>query len=108
MTSDNFVRLKVNITHRADGPYALLVTPLGISLSSGLSLRVDEGNAETVPFATCTLGGCFAALPLQGTRGSSWRAGNRLQVRYRDGSNTEVPSEISLIGVTAGLDRLSN
>lgn len=97
---------KITVSPRKQGLFALVAVPLGISLPTGLSLKVDHGAAAVHAFATCTIGGCFAAVPLSGARLEAWRKGKFLHLAFHDGNRQPVRIVFSLVGLTRGLEKL--
>ena len=107
-SADKRTAVKINIVRRDKGLFALIVTPLGISLPGGILMRVDQGPEERAVFATCNIGGCFSAVPLDANRLARWKRGLTLRISYVDGSGSKIENELSLDGVTAGIQRLRN
>lgn len=100
--------LKITVSKREKGMFALIAVPLGVNLPFGLQTRVDGGAAARLTFATCTIGGCFSAIPLHGTTLTSWRRGLVLSVSYQDGAGQAQTSTVSLRGMIDGLARLGS
>ncbi|MFX3679934.1 MAG: invasion associated locus B family protein [Hyphomicrobiales bacterium] len=94
--------LKVSVTQRQQGLFALIASPLGISLPAGLTVMVDQLGAKRHVFATCTVGGCLSAIPLVDDDLRAWQRGRLLQVSYQDGAGSSITASISLLGFTAG------
>lgn len=98
--------VKITLARREQGLFALVAVPLGISLPAGITLRIDQGASSTHQFATCTVGGCFSAIPLAGKQLRAWKQGKTLQVEFRDGNGQPVGIAISLMGLTRGLEMM--
>ena len=99
--------VKITLTRREQGLFALVAVPLGISLPAGVTLSVDQGASSTHQFATCTVGGCFSAIPLAGQHLAAWKKGKTLRIVFGDGAGQPVDIAVSLIGLTQGLEELN-
>ncbi|MCR9121918.1 MAG: invasion associated locus B family protein [Phyllobacteriaceae bacterium] len=98
--------LKVTVSQRRQGLFALVAVPLGINLPAGLSAQVDQQPVRRYSFATCTVAGCFSAIPLAASKLLEWQRGRALKLTYQDGEATSISSTISLLGFTAGNNAL--
>lgn len=63
-------------------PQMILVTPLGVLLTGGISLGIDGKKSLTVPFETCNTGGCLSIIDMDKAALDQFRKGNVLTVRY--------------------------
>ncbi|WP_316859775.1 invasion associated locus B family protein [uncultured Cohaesibacter sp.] len=99
-------KLKVNIVRKNKRIFLLLVTPLGLNLPYGMRINVDGGKPFMGKFNTCTVQGCFVAIPFDGAILNAWKKGISAQIIYQDGTAQNVISIVSLKGVTAGLSGL--
>ena len=102
--------LNANVVFRADdsSPFIIMATPLGINLPAGVQVKVDGGGVDRLAFNTCTHEGCFVGVALTGARLKRWRRGLSAQVKYQDGAGKPVETELSLRGITAGLEALKS
>lgn len=87
-------------------PFLILASPLGINLPAGLTLKVDRRTPVKLVFNTCTHQGCFAGLGLSKSMLRQFRRGLNAQVTYQDAARRPVKVDLSLRGVTAGLEAL--
>ena len=87
-------------------PLVAIRVPLGVLVSPGLSLRVDQGEDQQIPLHHCRPEGCLALFPLEEDWRQALEAGRELQVGFRrlDGQTMTLP--VSLLGITAGLRAL--
>lgn len=90
----------------AGQPIAVLVAPFGLRLSEGLRLRVGEQQVAQFGFDTCLPEGCLGIAPMDAGQISTLQNGSEGSVVMvsRQGEAVAVP--ISLMGFTAGLERL--
>ena len=60
------ITLAVIVLKTADGKSRLLraIAPLGVQLTKGLGLKIDQGEIGHAPFARCLPNGCFAEVDM--------------------------------------------
>jgi invasion protein IalB len=83
--------------------------PLGVVLTQGLRLRIDQGQQSASPYFMCQPNGCLVRAPLQPDLLQSFRRGARAQFSFvvlAEGEAREVPIDISLSGFTRAFDSL--
>tara|TARA_R110000850_G_scaffold94971_1_gene199888 strand:+ start:14086 stop:14424 length:339 start_codon:yes stop_codon:yes gene_type:complete len=85
---------------------ALLTFPLGILLSTGWQYDIDGGRKTVLPFEICNADGCHAGIKLDPQLLSAMKRGNTMRVRFFDAAQTEVNTEISLIGFTKAYEAM--
>lgn len=90
----------------AGAPVAVLIAPFGLRLAEGLRLQVEEEIVAQMPFETCLPEGCVVIATLEPAVISAMQAGldGGVIMVNRRGEPTGVP--ISLMGFSAGLERL--
>lgn len=90
----------------AGQPIAVLVAPFGLRLSEGLRVRVGEQQVAQIGFDTCLPEGCLGIAPMDAGQITAMQGGSEGSVVMvsRQGEAVAVP--ISLMGFTAGLERL--
>ncbi|WP_159585743.1 invasion associated locus B family protein [Chelativorans xinjiangense] len=96
-----------NVVMQENKPIAIISTPLNVYLPAGLELRIDGGGARRAAFETCNISGCHAGFALEGPLLAGLRRGNVLSVTMKDSKASQVPVEVSLKGITAGLEALA-
>ncbi|MFC5585021.1 invasion associated locus B family protein [Nitratireductor kimnyeongensis] len=93
-----------NDAHAASGA---LVLPFGLDLASGVSYRLDEGDAGAVqPFRTCLPVGCIVDIAFDADTVASLRTGNKLNVIATADGGQEFIFSISLAGFSSAYDRV--
>ncbi|XKH60069.1 invasion associated locus B family protein [Halomonas sediminis] len=79
-----------------------LLLPLGLDVSSGIVMQIDDGEEMRVPFATCLEQGCYAILPLEDNLMKSMRSGSVIRIGFRPFNARQTHAvEVSLMGFTA-------
>ena len=95
-----------------DNPGLLIVVPLGISLSQGVRLRVDDNDVINLPIERCVPQGCRIEGFVEPALLQWMKSGNKALigfVAYDDQDRPrEVQVEISLQGFTAAINRVMN
>ena len=88
---------------------ATIVTPLETLLTRQVTLSVDGGQAKRYPFTVCTQSGCIARVGFTQADLDAFRRGAEavMTIVPAGAPNTEVALPISLSGVTAGYDRIT-
>ncbi len=101
------VMLKAAIGFVPNKKEAVLVVslPLGIFLPPGVEMRVDDkGKVARIPVNTCLPAGCQAGSALDDEFTGRLKAGNKLYLVFANPVGKPVKAELSLKGMTAGLD----
>jgi len=86
-----------------------ILTPLGTLLSEGITMQVDAREARRYQFSVCTQAGCVAQVGLLPEQLDAMRRGAEARIRIVPAAapDRDVILPISLIGVTAGYDRIA-
>ena len=88
------------------GAFASITLPLGIYLPPGVGLRVDQGLTRELPVTVCLPGGCRVVFALDDELLAAMKRGNRLRLRFYQGSDDPMEVALSLRGFTAGHEAL--
>lgn len=90
----------------AGDPVAVLVAPFGLRLSEGLRVRISGEQVAQFGFETCLPEGCLVIAPMEANLVAQMQSGTDGSVVMvsRQGEALGIP--ISLMGFTAGLERL--
>jgi len=83
-----------------------VITPLGVVLTEGLSITIDNGRNEAAPFQICTEQGCLVREPVDDDLIKRLKRGNKATIGVIAANQGEVKSAISLKGFTAAYDSL--
>jgi invasion protein IalB len=83
--------------------------PLGVVLTQGLRLQIDQGEVSASPFFMCQQVGCLVRAPLQAQLVDQLKRGARATMGYtvlQNGEPAEISVNISLSGFTRAIDSL--
>jgi len=83
-----------------------VITPLGVVLVEGLSVKIDGGKAESAPFQICTEQGCLVREPVDNNLISRMKKGNNAVVSVIAANQGEVKATLSLSGFTKAFSTL--
>jgi len=86
--------------------WVTLRVPLGVKLSPGLQLRIDGGEAQTIPLNHCQATGCISLLQLTDDFRKRLEAGNKASVTFHVLSGQGISVPVSLSGFTVGVKAL--
>lgn len=87
---------------------AIVNTPLGTLLPSGLGFQIDGGEASALPFEWCVQEGCIVRLGLREPDVTALKRGSAVRLRVASIADPDQPVELnlSLSGFTAAYDSL--
>jgi len=77
-----------------------VITPLGVVLTDGLSIKIDKAKAESAPFQICTEQGCLVREPIDADLISRMKRGRMARITVVAANQGEVTANISLKGFT--------
>ncbi len=83
-----------------------VITPLGVVLTEGLSLKIDGGQDALAPFQVCTEQGCLVREPIAQELIDRLKKGNAATVTVVAANQGVVTSSLSLSGFTAAFNAL--
>ena len=83
-----------------------VITPLGVVLTEGLSLKIDDGPDAIAPFQVCTEQGCLIREPVADALIDRLKKGSNAVVTVIAANQGVVTSTISLSGFTAAFNAL--
>jgi len=83
-----------------------VITPLGVVLTEGLSLKIDDGEDARAPFQVCTEQGCLVREPIAEELISQFKRGSGATVSVIAANQGVVSATISLSGFTAAYDSM--
>lgn len=90
------------------GAAVTFLVPLGVQLSAGLALNVDEVPLVETGFEQCVQLGCVARVDMTEDSLSTMRTGEKAElIVTAPGAPQETVFTVPLSGLTAALDRLS-
>lgn len=98
------VLLSFQIRHLDSGQKIGIVrVPLGILVSRGLTLQVDQRSIQRLAVRSCHASGCIVPLPMSGAIVRSFKRGLEARFGFASGDGTETVLTVSLIGFTKAL-----
>ncbi len=83
-----------------------VITPLGVVLTEGLALKIDNGQDAVAPFQVCTEQGCLVREPIAEELINRLKRGSNAEVTVVAANQGVVTSKISLSGFTAAFNAL--
>ena len=83
-----------------------VITPLGVVLTEGLSIVIDDGPQESAPFQICTEQGCLVREPVDDDLIKRLKLGGSASVSVIAANQGEVKAVLSLSGFTKAYDSL--
>lgn len=87
-------------------PQFLVRVPLGVILTEGLGVRIDEQEPIRLPFMQCMPNGCQIVVPIEAETVDRLKAGNTLHISFVLPGTDRIVAPFSLKGFTAGFDAL--
>ncbi|MFT5893742.1 MAG: invasion protein IalB [bacterium] len=84
-----------------------VITPLGVVLTEGLSITIDDGAKESAPFQICTEQGCLVREPVDDELIKRLKLGGSAFVSVIAANQGEVKAKLSLSGFTKAYDSLN-
>jgi invasion protein IalB len=83
-----------------------VITPLGVVLTEGLSITIDNGPKESAPFQICTEQGCLVREPVDDDLIKRLKLGGSASVSVIAANQGEVKAKLSLSGFTKAYNSL--
>lgn len=84
----------------------MLVGPLGVMLTPGVAVQIDEQEGHRVPFVQCAPQGCQTTITLDDATIALMKAGQVMKVGMTPPNGKMVVMPVSLSGFTAGVAAL--
>lgn len=83
-----------------------VITPLGVVLTEGLVMKIDQGREEAAAFQICTEQGCLVREPVADELINRLKRGSVAKLTVFAANQGEVTSNISLKGFTKAYDAI--
>jgi len=84
-----------------------VITPLGVVLTEGLSIAIDDSAKESAPFQICTEQGCLVREPVDDDLIKRLKKGGSASISVIAANQGEVKAKLSLSGFTKAYDSLN-
>ncbi|MEX2617908.1 MAG: invasion associated locus B family protein [Alphaproteobacteria bacterium] len=97
------LRFFVGYQGEGETPIGVLVVPLGVHLPSGITLKIDDGQAYELTIEVCLPNGCRARFGFDRNFLDLFKQGSNGTVSFVGGNRQPFNVPISLIGFTAAL-----
>ncbi len=81
-----------------------IAVPSGRYIPAGISVSIDGGKANKLPYSICLPSRCLAEVPLSAGLLKALKKGGKLQLTSINFQNKKSPIEVSLNGFTAAYD----
>ena len=88
----------VSLAHDASMPMILIQVPLGLALSKGVTLKLDNRGPVTLPLQTCDQSGCYAATKMSSDFLDGMRTGKTMELRFSANNNKPIMVPMPLEG----------
>lgn len=83
-----------------------VILPLGIILSKGITVQVDNNAALKTPLYSCNNAGCLAHITLSPVLTKTMREGKTLNIVFLDSTHKKIKVEMALKGFSQALSEL--
>lgn len=101
-----FVSVTVRVPAATKKPVMLIQIPLGMLVSSGVSLTLGSGTAQSYPIQTCTVAGCFVGTEVSAAMLHELLASEQLKVAFQNLNKQTVTAAIPLAGFEAAYSKI--
>jgi invasion protein IalB len=88
----------VSLSHNTNVPTILIQVPLGLALSKGVTLKLDNRGPVTLPLQTCEQTGCYAATKMSGDFLDGMMTGKMMELRFFANTNNPIKVPMPLEG----------
>jgi len=89
-------------------PKLNIQVPLGVLISAGATIRVDESPPQGLRFSTCNRNGCYAETTLSPTFLASLRKGRQLVIEFKNLAEKTIKLPLSLGGFDEAYTKAQN
>lgn len=96
----------VSLPHDAHAPTILIQAPLGLALTKGMTLKIDNRGPVTLPLQTCDQSGCYAATKMSDDFLAGMRTGKTLELQFYSNNKNLIKVPLPLDGFAAAYARI--
>lgn len=89
-------------------PDAIFTLPLGVKLTKGVQVHVDNNAPVSLNYSVCEAIGCRVTLKLDESWLGQFKAGNKAYIQFTSPQNQAIAIPVSLSGFTAAMRALKN
>lgn len=100
------IKLTISVPAVPRTPSMMVQTPLGLKLSEGVRLTVDDNEPHSHPVQTCEANGCYAGFKLNSDLSTEMAQGNKLVVAFNNLNGRTVDVTVPLSGFSDAMARI--
>ena len=100
--------LVVRVPAETKKPVMMVQTPLGVMVSEGVDLIVDDGKPERFKIQTCNQQGCFVGTPVAEPLLAAMQTGKQLRLIFRNGNSQAITVTMPLTGFSLVYDKVKS
>jgi invasion protein IalB len=105
-TGQLVVLVNIRVPGDTRAPILLVQLPLGLSLTAGAKLQVDDGKVTDLPIQTCESRGCYATIPIAADLLTAIKAGKQLKLSLQSMNNEPIVIPMPLGDFAAAYDKI--
>lgn len=105
-TGQLVVLVNVRVPSDTHVPVMLVQLPLGLDLSVGAKLQVDDGKVGDLQLQTCENRGCFASTQIAPDLLAALRTGKQLKLSFQNLSKETISIPLPLTDFAAAYDKI--
>ena len=105
-TGQLVVLVNIRVPGDTRAPILLVQLPLGLSLTAGAKLQVDDGKVTDLPIQTCESRGCYATIPIPADLLAAIKAGKQLKLSLQSMNNEPIVIPMPLGDFAAAYDKI--
>lgn len=107
-TGGTLAKLAIGKQPGADQVKAILISPLGVYLADGASIKLDSTNEIRGNYTRCETHGCFAEFPLSAEKLASLRAATTATLTFINAQRMPITFQVSLKGFAPAYDAVTS
>src|SRR6185369_14700064 len=92
----------------ANKPVMMVQMPLGVLITEGVELSIDDNKSERFNIQTCNQQGCFVGAPLTEGLLASMRSGKQLRIVFKSANAQSVTVTLPLAGFALAYDKIKS
>jgi len=100
--------LTVRVPAATKKPVMMVQMPLGVLVSDGVDLFIDENKPERFNIQTCNQQGCFVGAPLAEALLAAMRTGKQLRIVFKNANNQAITVTMPLAGFAIAYDKVKS
>lgn len=104
--NQRLIEFAVGFPKGVEGAQAAIILPLGVVVTDGILLSIDDQAPAKAAYRGCSQAGCFVVMNLPEAFLSSMKAGTKLTVSFLDGAGKKVNIEMNLKGFAEKLSEV--